>query len=101
MRVPIPNSEEYLLLRELTHRMNNEFASAAYCRRWLGLASILRRSLVREPDAGNLPVRDSIVRHIFGDWRKTAPSEAILPKHSRSCAFTKLGCDIEADESVH
>src|SRR5260370_1067884 len=46
MRVPIPNSEEYLLLRELTHRMNNEFASAAYCRRWLGLASILRRRAI-------------------------------------------------------
>jgi hypothetical protein len=41
---------------------------------------------------------DSIVRHIFGDWRKTAPSEAILPKHSRSCAFTKLVCDSDAGE---
>src|SRR6266481_8373028 len=46
MRVPIPNSEEYLLLRELTHRMNNEFTSAAYCRRWLSLASILRRRAI-------------------------------------------------------
>ena len=35
----------------------------------------------------------------IGDKRKTAPSEAILPKHSRSCAFTKLVSDSEAGES--
>src|SRR5258708_651794 len=87
MRVPIPNSEEYLLLRELTHRMNNEFASAAYCRRWLGLASIFRRRAIA-----------SFATYLAIGAR-ARQARQYCQKHSRSCAFTKLVCDSDAGES--